>query len=186
GEGVLGVFVLDELAHFALEHDERGVGTFGTVGAFREERAELKYALRRVRIFVCYSAAYGGRVHPNFLRHFLDHQRPQRLDAFLKELLLAADDDLACAQDGALALGDVAHELHGGAEALLHVLLDFAIGALAAEHLAVAAAEAKAGHVLFVHADHPLAASFHERHVGLDEAGLLAVIEASGPGIEGA
>ncbi len=104
----------------------------------------------------------------------------------IEKVLLAAHDHFAGAQDGALALGDVAHQLHGGAEALLDVILDFFVGGLGDQHAAIALAEAQAGHVLFVHGHDPLTAALDEDHVGLDEAGLLAVVVAAGARIEGA
>ena len=186
GEGTAGVFIFNQLAHLALEHQQRGVRAFGAVGALGEEEAQLDDALRRVRVLVGHGAAHRGGVNADLFRHFLDHHGAQAFHAQFQKLLLAADNDFAGAENGALALGNVAHQLHGGAEALLHVVLDLFVGALGHQHAAVAGAEAQAGQVFLVHGHFPLRAALDEDHVGLDEAGLLAVVLAAGAGVEGA
>ena len=96
-------------------------------------------------------------MNADLLGHFLDHHGPQRFDALVEKILLPPHNHFAGAQNRALALRDVAHQLHCGAEALLHVFLDFLLGAFSHQHAPVARAQAQAGQVLFVHRDNPLA-----------------------------
>ena len=86
-----------------------------------------------------------------FLRHLLDHHRPQSLDAKFKKILLAAHNHFAGAQNRALALRDIAHQLHCGAKTLLHIVFDLAVSAFGDQHLAIAPAEPQAGQVFLVH-----------------------------------
>ena len=171
--GCFGIFIFDQLFYLALEDQQRSVCAFGAVGALGEEEAELDDALRGVGVFVGDGAADGGGVDADLFRHFLDHHGAEGFDALVEEVLLAADNHFTGPEDGAFALGDVAHELHGGAEALLDVVLDFLVSAFGDQHAAVAGAEAEAGQVFLVHGDLPLSAALDEDDVRLDEAGLL-------------
>jgi len=81
-----------------------------------------------VGVLVGDSAADGGGVDANLFGDFLDHHRAQRFDALIEELLLAAHNHFTRPKDGALPLGDVAHQLHRRAETLLDVILDFLVG----------------------------------------------------------
>ena len=99
------IFLVDQLANLTLEHQERRVGTLRAIRAFSEEEAQLENALRGVRVLVGYRAAHRRGVNPNLFGHFLDHHRPEGLDAAIEELLLAAHNHFAGPQDCALALG---------------------------------------------------------------------------------
>src|SRR5207244_5351329 len=64
-------------------------------------------------------------------RDFFDHHRLQLIGAKIEKVSLAADDHLADAQDGVLALLDVLEQLDGGGKALLDVVAHFAVGGVA-------------------------------------------------------
>ena len=68
-------------------------------------------------------------MHANFFGDVLDHHGAGVTQRRVRELRLTADNGLAGAQDGALTLLDVAHQLQGRAIALLHVILDVLLGA---------------------------------------------------------
>ena len=116
--------------------------------------------------------------------HFLDHHRPQRFDPLIQKILLPAHNYFAGPQNRALALRNIAHQLHGGAEPLLDVILDFFLSAFGHQHAAVARAQAQAGQVFFVHGDDPLAATLGKNHVGFDQPRLFAVVKPARPRVE--
>src|SRR5882762_1492411 len=62
-EGMARVLLLDELAHLALEDDQRSICALRAVGALGEEEAQLDYALRRMGVLVGDGAAHGGWMH---------------------------------------------------------------------------------------------------------------------------
>ena len=71
-------------------------------------------------------------MHPDLLRHFLDHHRLQLVNAFFQEILLAADDGVADFQNRLLSLLYVFNELDRTLKAFLDVIARIAIIALAA------------------------------------------------------
>ena len=81
------------------------------VHALAEEIAQLEYALRRMRILAGHRPAHRRRMHPDLLRHFLDHHRLQIVDAAIQKLPLPADDRVADLQNRLLALLDVLDQL---------------------------------------------------------------------------
>src|SRR5271157_167627 len=186
GERMLRVLLGDELAYFALEHQQRRINSLGPVRTLGKEGAQLEDSLWGVSVLVGHGAADRRGVNADLLGHFLDHHGTERLNALLEKILLAVHNDLAGTQDCALALGDVAHELHRGAEALLNVLLHLFVGVFRGEHLPIAPAEPQAGHIILVHGDHPVVIALDEHYVRLYKPRLLAVVLAPGTGIKSA
>ena len=178
------VLLGDELANFALEHQQRRVSALRAIGSLGEEGAQLQDSLRSVRVLVGHGATDRRGMNADLLGHFLNHHRPEPLNALIEKILLAAHNDFAGPKDGAFSLRDVAHELQRGAEALLHVLLHLFGGSFGGKHLPVAPAEPQAGQILLVHGDYPNAVALDEHHIRLDEPGLLAIVLAAGPGIQ--
>ena len=113
GEGVARVFFFNQLADFALENYERGVGSFGSIGSLGEEESQFDYALRGVGIFVGDGAADRRWMNADLFRDLFNHHWAKCLDTDVEELLLSANDHFACAENRAFALCDITHELHG-------------------------------------------------------------------------
>src|SRR5579863_9105318 len=185
GERMTRIFVFDQLADLAFEHEQRRVGAFRAVGTFGEKETQLKNALGRVRILVGDGAAYGGRMDAYLFGDLFDHHRAQSFNSLVEEVLLAANDHFAGPQDRALTLRDIAHELESGAEALLHIFFNFFICAFGDQHPAIALAETQAGQVFLIHRDDPLTASLGEDDIGLNQACLFTVVETARARIEG-
>src|SRR5437588_124009 len=93
--------------------------------------------LRRMRVFAGYGAAHRGWMHTDFLGHFLDHHRLERVGSLVQKFPLPRDDGLADAQDGVLALLDVFHQLHGGGETLFDIVAHITVGSILDQQAAV-------------------------------------------------
>jgi hypothetical protein len=123
-------------------------------------------------------------MHADLFGHFLDHHWFQVIGAVLEEVGLAADDDLADAQDGVLALLDALHQLQSCGEALFDVGADFAVGGVAGQQAAINGAQAKLRHIVVVHENLPAVVHLAKVHVGLDEARLRLVVAQARARIE--
>ena len=125
-------------------------------------------------------------MHADFFGHFLDHHGLELVGAVLEKIGLAANDDLADAQDGVLALLDALHQLQGRGETFLDVIADFAIGGVAGQQAAIDGAQAKLRHIVIVHEDLPVVVHLAEVDVRLDQARLRLVVAQAGARIEAA
>jgi len=149
-----------------------------------EEVAQLEHSLRRVRVLVGDRARDRRRVHPDLLRHFLDHHRLQLVHALVQELALPLHDRVAHLHDGLLALLDVLDQLDRRLVPLLHVVPDVLLRRVAMQQLAVRRVQPQHRHVVFVHQDQVLVALLDERHVRLDQPRLHLVVAQPRLGIE--
>ena len=137
GKRLRGILFLDHFLDQPLQRQQRHVAAFRPVHRFAEERAKLQNALRRVRVFAGYGAAYRGGVHADFLRHFLDHHGLERVRTLIQKFALPRNNGLAHAQNGVLALLDVFHQLHGGGKAFLDVVAHIAVGGILDQQAAI-------------------------------------------------
>jgi hypothetical protein len=86
GQRLARVLLFNQLLHLALQQHQRQVAALRPVHALGEEEAQLIHALRGMHILVRHRAAHGRRMHPDLLRHLLDHHRLQPLLAALQKL----------------------------------------------------------------------------------------------------
>ena len=129
-----------------------------------------------MRVFAGYGAAHRGWMHTDFLGHFLDHHRLERVGSLVQKFPLPRDDGLADAQDGVLALLDVFHQLHGGGETLFDIVAHITVGSILDQQAAVGGAQAQLRHVIFVEVCLPLAVDLAEIDVRFDQPRFRLVV----------
>ena len=148
-------------------------------------------------VFARDGAAHGGGVDADFLGHILDHHGAQTVQSQVQELVLAALDDLANAQDGLLALLDVLHQLDGRCIAFADVFADLAGGVnlglvvlvgcrVPLQHALVLGVEAQLRQVVVVHLDDEVLAVPDVVDVRLHSAVVAARILDARTGVESA
>src|SRR5580765_1994395 len=64
GEWMRCILLFDHFLYSALQDQQRRAAARRPLHRLREEVAQLKYALRRVRVLARNRAAHGGRMHP--------------------------------------------------------------------------------------------------------------------------
>src|SRR5262249_23235169 len=132
-----------------------------------------------------YRPADSGRMHAYFLGHFLDHHRPETIDAFREEFHLPPHDCLADFHDRLFPLLDVLHELDRGGIALTNVITNFfGRPVIAIEHAAVLRVQAQLRYILVVHLDDVFVAVLGDINIRLHHARAGARIPLSRPRIE--
>src|SRR5713226_3662577 len=184
GERLGTVFFFDHFLDQALQGEQRHADAFRAVHGFAEERAQLQYALRGMRVLAGHGAADRGRMHADFFGDFLDHHGLQRVGAVVEKFTLPRDDGLAYAQDGVFALLDVFHQLNGGGKSFLHVIAHIAVRSITHQQAAIGGAQAQLRHIVLIEERLPLIVDFTEINVRLDQAGLCLVVAKSRTRIE--
>src|SRR6188768_1200616 len=112
----------------------------------------------------------------DFFGNILDHHWTELINSLVEKIDLPPNDGLAHLHDDVLALFDVLHQLNGGFELVLNVVLHFLVEDILFEHLPVGRAQTELRHFVFVVHHRVLIPDLHNKDVRLNVAGLVLVV----------
>ena len=183
GEGVGLVFGVDEGAYAGLDafgaHLAAVAGGEGAV----EEVFEFEHAVGGAHVLVGGDAAYAGFAAAYVFGDVLEHEGFEFVHAVLEEVVLVLHYAFHHLIEGALAFFEAAYDPHGGAQAVVHVVL-FLAGAVFFREFFGQGGKLKMGQVFVVHENDEFSVHLAHEDVGAHVAGGAAAEAAAGARFE--